>query len=148
MGPLRVGEELMAGVRFSALEARGWTRDLADLHGDRIARPNRYYDGDVASEIERTPEWQEDAARAARSDPVAFGRADLKRRGWSETMIAQQLGDPDAAGPASGGRVKHLWRAQRVEEAERAAGWANAAATAAARSRTGKATAAARAKRS
>lgn len=115
----------MKKVRFAELEARGWTREIAQLH--RLAPSHHWWVLDDALRIEATPAWQRDRDLAAQGLKLSWSKTELIEAGWTEGLIAEHLGQPDMTAKIGKGRVRHIWLTARVEKAEADPGWQAAA---------------------
>ena len=104
-------------IRVAELEKRGWTKELRTAY---LARNFSTYYRDDAEEAEKRPDWQRDARRAAEGKRVFYSTADLKERGWTNTMIKKLLGEPDCVIPLSttGVQVAYRYYASVVNEIE------------------------------
>lgn len=110
---------------FSLLKRRGWTRELLELHAQSTKSTTRpRWALRRLRAIEKTPRWREDAARAKAGHPVVFRRDDLTARGWTDAALDESLMFFTDSMPRdiTGEKIPKLWRAARIEEAEKA-GW-------------------------
>lgn len=121
-------------VPFRALEARGWTKDMLQVHG--FERASRGYSIRVAEQIETTAAWQEDRRRVEAGLPVLYRRKELlTSRPWSEAMITEFLPEPHLVVRIGTKRRMYLYVARQVEEIEATTRFRERAAAAAALSR-------------
>lgn len=117
-------------VRFAELEARGWTREIAQLHG--LAPRHHWWVLADALAIESTPLWREHRDAAAAGEKLSWSKTELIDAGWTEGLIAEYLGDPHLTVNVGRGRVRHIWMADQVARAESNPAWQAAAAKVAA----------------
>jgi hypothetical protein len=117
-------------VRFADLEARGWTREIAQLHG--LAPRHHWWVLADAIAIEATPSWQAHRDAAAAGEKLSWSKTELIEAGWTDGLIAEHLGDPQLTVNIGRGRVRHIWMADRVADAESNPAWQAAAAKVAA----------------
>lgn len=117
-------------VRFAELEARGWTREIAQLHG--LAPRHHWWVLADALAIEATPLWQAHRDAAAAGEKLSWSKTELIEAGWTEGLIAEHLGDPHLTVNIGRGRVRHIWLPDQVARAESSPVWQAAAAKVAA----------------
>jgi hypothetical protein len=67
--------------------------------------------------------------------PRDLSRAELRERGWTDSLIRRYLGEPDRIIKLTSWRTMHVWDPARVESAEATSKWNDDVARAAQRSR-------------
>lgn len=121
-------------IPFSVLEERGWTLEMLKIH--RLYGSGQGWSLARAQALERTPDWQDDRARADAGLPLFYRRQELLAdRRWSVTMVAEFLPEPDVVDTLGPNRRRHLFVARKVEAIEATDRFKERAAIAAALSR-------------
>ena len=104
-------------LRLADLIVRGWTVDLARLHGECH---NHWYRLPHIENAEASEAWQEDKAYEMSGAKVAYSRAELLDRRWPAKFIPQYLGAPAATHDIASGHEKaiHIWHGRDVARVE------------------------------
>lgn len=104
-------------LRLADLKERGWTQDLARLHG---VVHNHWYRLGQIEQAEASEAWRRDKEHAQTGVKVAFTRNELVERGWPAPLIREYLGAPASTHDISSGheRLIHIWRGQDVTRVE------------------------------